>query len=217
MSVKGLALPFKRMDETPASAPSFEDMLAQTATTEPKAKGKSKVPTIPAEIVPDDLKRKVDDFLQAKEISKSAEATMMVLGQEIEGFCKAYQDERAYEGAYSKSFKLTGEEKTLTFASSNRWSINPQDYKRLSDYLGDAAKRLLKVSYSVRLRDEVFQKPELKEALMQMVGARFGEFFISEPDVKVSETFDSELYSVLEKDQLQEFRAFARQYKASLR
>jgi len=215
MSVTKSGTLFKAKEE--ASAPSFEDMLAQTTKTEPKGKAKSKVPAIPSEVVPDDLKQKVDDFLQAKEITKSAEAQMTVLGQEIEGFCKSYQDERAYEGAFSKSYKLTGVEKTLTYASSNRWTINPQDYKVLSDILGEPGKRLLKVSYSVRLRDEVFQKPELKEALMKMVGARFGEFFISEPDVKVSETFDSELYAVLDKIQLNEFRAFARQYKASLR
>jgi hypothetical protein len=75
----------------------------------------------------------------------------------------------------------------------------------------------LKVTYTVRLKDEVLTTEKLKSDLMQLVGARFKEFFVTEPSVAVSETFDQEIYSCLSEEQLKEFRTFARQYKPSLR
>lgn len=196
---------------------SFEDLLQTTSAPAADKKSKSKVPTIPDNIIPGDVKAAIDDYLTSKEISKSAEAQMQLAGEKVQGFCQSYQDERAFQGVFSKSYKLQGNEKTLTYASSNRWTINPQDYKMLSDILGEHSKRLLKVSYTVRLKDEVFQNEALKKALMEMVGQRFKEFFISEPSVSVSETFDQEIYACLEPEKLKEFRAFARQYKPSLR
>lgn len=187
--------------EVEEGASSFEDMLEST-TAAPGAKGKSKskVPSIPPETVPDEVKKAVDEYLTAKEITKSAEAEMQLSGETIQGFCQKHQDQRAFQGAFSKSFKLQGEEKTLTYASSNRWTINPQDYKVLSNILGEHAKRLLKVTYTVRLKDEVLTTEKLKSDLMQLVGARFKEFFVTEPSVAVSETFDQEIYSCLSEE-----------------
>ena len=60
-------------------------------------------------------------------------------------------------------------------------------------------------------------KQALKEELMELLGERFGDFFVASVSLKVAEEFDRRIYGFVEKEDLAALRTFARPYKPSLR
>lgn len=197
----------------PQSGIDFNELLKSTETKGTGTKKKE----IPVLQVPDDVKEAVDTYLEAKEIKKSAEATLDLSGATVTGYVKAVQDQEGFKGHFRNSFKVPGHKKTLTWVSSNRWTINPEDLDNLKSLLGDDAAHLLSVKWVLKVKDAVLEDEALRNRLVGLLGNQFSEFFESKASISVSEDFDQALYAATDPEGLRDLRTFARQYSPSLR
>ena len=161
-------------------AASFDDMLAQTAKPKTtKAKAKSKVPTLNT---PKDIRGEVDKYIEAKQAEKMAKTAKEDAGEAIIGYVQPHQDKEGYSGMFRHSYAVPGNNGTVKFVSSNRFSINAEDSEPLMELLGDSFDDMIERTFEVTLKPEVFLDDELKAELMSLVGSQFGTFF----DTKVS-------------------------------
>jgi hypothetical protein len=202
-------IPFKK--QTP---PSFGEALAQTAKApEPKVK-KSKMPTLdtPAEVA-----QAVDDYQEAKTTAKMAEAAMNAAGEIIMEFVRQVQDQDGFAGRFSGSYAVMGHRHQAKVVYANKFSINPEDEGELTAILGEHFDSLIEKKFSVKLKDQVFTDPTLQAELMDLVGARFPDFFETTVNLGVCDNFNQLIYQVVEPEQMGQFRTFARQYKPSIR
>jgi hypothetical protein len=209
--------PARKLEQVKKSKSSFDAMLKKSAKPKgPKQKAKSKVLEIKT---PKDVREQVDRYIEAKALNKQSKADMDDSGERIIGFVRPYQDNDGYAGKFRHSFAVPGEKdgNKVKYVSSNRFSINAEDDEQLEDILGDAFDDLIERTFEVTLKKEVFEDDDLKDALMELVGDRFGEFFDTKVSLKVTEDFDRRIYDVVDKGNLPALRTFARPYKPSLR
>lgn len=200
--------------EKPAGM-SFDDMLTQTAKPKAKAKAKSKMPVLDA---PDDIRKEVDRYVEAKKAEKQAKAEKDDAGDRVLTFVRPHQDEGGYNGTYRHSYAIPGTNgNQVKYVSQNKFSINPDDEPQLREILGDEFDDLLEKKFGVKLKADVFEDEGLKQEFMELVGSEFQKFFETVVTLKVCDEFDRRVYGAVDKDNLPALRTFARQYKPSLR
>jgi hypothetical protein len=196
--------------------PAFGDMLKKTATAKAPTKTKSKMPVLDA---PEAVRVAVDEYIDAKTREAMAKAEKEAAETVVLEFAGAVQDNEGYKGNFRNSYAVPGKTpgNQVKYVSSNRFSINAEDRETIHGILGEAYDDMVQEDYSVKLRPEVFQDPELQNDLMELVGDRFEEFFETVISLKVREDFDMKLYRVVEDSGLSELRTYCRPYKAALR
>jgi len=194
----------------------FGDMLKQTAKAKAPASKKSKMPILDP---PEDVRVAVDEYIDAKKREIVAKADKDMAETTIREFTVDAQDDDGYRGDFHTSYAVPGHKpgSQVKFVSSNRFSINANDRDKLEDMLGDKYPDMVDEEYTVKLKPEVFQDEEKQTELMDIIGDRFTEFFDTVLTLKVKENFNRNLYHVIDKDTMADFRTFCKPYKASLR
>ena len=193
----------------------FQDMLKKTAAPKKPAAKKSEVPFL---VVPAELKEVVDAYVEAKKRMKEAEADVEMAGGQILEYARGCQDKAGFEGRFHSSYKLQGHTEKVTFVSTNRYSINPDDRDKLSELFGEEGyAELIEEVYSVKLKDEVMTDEFLQGQLMDLVGDQFERFFETTIALKAADGFNAAVYRHVNPEHLESARVFCRQYKPSLR
>ena len=195
---------------------SFTKALKETKTKTKSVKSKSSVPIV--ENVPKEIKVAVDDYVSAISDKKEAEAEMVLYGGEILEFTRKYQDRKAFEGNFSKSYELKGKKSSIKVIAANKFSINLDDKKAIKKTLGKKFDTMIEEDWTVQIKPEVLENEELQEELMKLVGDRFSDFFESTSKLKVKASFDENVYTAVNtQEKLDYLRTLVKQNKASLK
>lgn len=194
---------------------SFGEALKQAKSTEPKAKGKkTSMPTLDAT---PEVKQAVDDYQEAKTTYKMAEATMNHAGEILMEFVRQAQDQEGFAGRFNGSYAVMGVKHQAKVVFANKYSLNSEDEGELAAILGENFDSLIEKKFSVKLKEQVFTDEALQAELMELVGERFADFFESTVSLGVCDNFNQLIYQVVNPEQLDGLRTFARQYKPSIR
>jgi hypothetical protein len=189
----------------------------QAALKQVAAKPKAKKQEIPFLKIPQRIKDAVDTFQSAKKNKIQAEATMKEKEAVIIDFVREKQDLDGFADKYHNSYALKGEEHEIKVIYTNKWSINPESKDELKRLLKRNYNGLIKESYSLSLRKEVFEDEQLQKDLLSLIGDRFKDFFESKLVLNVVENFSQEIYQMVDKDGLKLLRSLCQQNKPSLK
>lgn len=200
------------------TATNFDEMVK--ASAKPKTAAKSKKQT--KEIItnaPQAVKKAISKLIKAKSDKKKAESEIKVNENPIIEFGHELKDGRALDGDYNKSYKIQGDsdDDVVTFVTANKFSHKEDDEEELEEIMGDDFEELMPKSYSIKVKAEIFNDPDMQKELMERMGDKFNEFFEVESSRKVIDTFDEELYKRFDKDQIDDIKVFVKQSKPSLR
>jgi hypothetical protein len=189
----------------------------QTALKQVEAKPKAKKQEIPFLKIPQRIKDAVDTFQAAKKNKIQAEATMKEKEAVIIDFVREKQDLDGFADKYHNSYALKGEGHEVKVIYAKKWSINPESKSELKKLLKRNYNILIKESYSLSLRKEVFEDGQLQKDLLSLIGDRFKDFFESKLVLNVTENFSQEIYQMVDKDGLKLLRSLCQQNKPSLK
>jgi len=192
--------------------PNFQNALKQV-----EAKPKAKKQEIPFLKIPQRIKDAVDAFQAAKKNKIQAEASMKEKEAVIIDFVREKQDLDGFANKYHNSYALKGEEHEIKVIYANKWSVNPESKGELKKLLKRNYGTLIKESYSLNLKKEVFENEELQKDLLSLMGNRLKDFFESELILNVVENFSQEIYQVVDKNGLKLLRSLCQQSKPSLK
>ena len=193
---------------------SFDDILGSSSTTKKAAKKKASNSAINP--VSKDVQEQINALLKAKAAKKVAESDIKKAETKIIEVGNALKDERAFKGAFSKSYRLGDDDANVNFVTTNKWSFDEEDIEEITDILGENADEMIIEQREVKLKDEVFSDPELREKFVKMVGDQFPEFFQTVVSHKVSDDFDEKIYK-LGKHKVDDLRMVMIQAKPSIR
>ena len=199
--------------EAPKKKPSFGAMLNKTKTTETAPK-KGKMPTL--EPTPE-IKAAVDEIMGAKASIKQAEAILGINEPIVTDYVRAQQDADGYARKFSGSYQVMGNKATAKVIFANKYSVSADDAGQLEEILGDEFPAMITQKFTVSLKAEVFEDEEKQARLMELLGDDFAEFFETKTSLGVCEEFNRTIYQVLEPEQLENLRIYAKQYKPSIR
>ena len=207
----------KKLERPQAAKPGFLATLQQNAKA--KAPAKDKKTSVPMLDTPPEVQEVVDQYIDAKEREKIAKSEKEQCETVIIDFVRPFQDQDGYKGAFRNSYGVAGTKPGMkvTFVSSNRWTVSAEDHERLAGIVEEHFEDLFEQTFEVKLKAEVFENPDLQAALMDLVGDKFGEFFDTVQGLKVRPEFDQKIYAMVQKESLEDLRAFCKQYKPSLR
>jgi len=193
--------------------PTFGAVLAATAKTEePKAK-KGTAPTL----TPDEnVRGAVDLYVEAKADVKRAEAIMAEAGEIVTVYVRETQDRDGFAGKYSGSYNVRGNRETCKVVYADKFSLAAADEAQMREIMGPRFDEWVKSTFSVKLKAEVFDSPELQTELMELMGDKFNSFFDVAGRLEAVEGFNRAIYR-LTPEKLADLRTFAKQNKPSIR
>lgn len=191
--------------------PSLTDLLKQTQK-DTKEKSKSSVTVLQT---PPEIKAHVDALIKAKKAVKIAEAEKEAEQEPIKDWVEKIQHEDGFAGKFKSSYKVQGSEDTVTYVSQNSYSINLEDRTQIEEILGEEGfMELIEEKNTVTVKPSVLENPE---ALLEVIGDRFVEFFESETKLVVREDFNSRVYRYVTPEKLQLLKTFIKRREASIR
>lgn len=164
----------------------------------------------------------VDSFVVTKARIKTDEATLKTLETTIIEHVRPQQDELGYCGSFTKSLKVPGTESTVTYVTSDRFSVT-QD-----EPVQDALKTLVgpknydlffQTKRTITVKKEVIDSEEkLNEmaAAIEKAGLNIADYFDVADKVIARDDLDRNQYK-LTKSKLEEFRTMVRQNKPALK
>jgi len=193
----------------------FDSMLSSNTKAKADKPKKNEMPVLNG--LSDDMKSRIERYLEAKKEKKNAEADMKTEEPAIIEFARKAQDKNAFAGNYNGSYNIGG---LVKFVTQDRFSC-PQDedvQKEVKKVLGKYYEEIIETEVSVSLKPEVFTNKKLKEELVKIIGSRFSEFFVTETKISVKEGFAQEQYKIAgSQKKLDDIRALLPQYKPSIR
>lgn len=193
----------------------FKNTLKVNATSEKKTKAKKKTMPI-LDHADSNVRSAVDHYVKHKKLMQEHKAEMEAAADPIIEFGEEHQDDEGYNGNFRKSYKIKGDEETVSWISSNRYSLNSDDEETLRDLVKEKFEELFEEVFDVELRPEVLKDEKLQAEFMELIGEQFGKFFVTRKTLKIGEDFDKNVYK-LTKTKLANLRAYVKQYKPSLR
>jgi hypothetical protein len=186
-----------------------------------EATPKSATKKIQASVTPA-IKSAVDSFVANKASIKALEARQIETETTIITHVKAQQDSQAFNGNFSKSFLVPGNNTEVTYVTSDRFSV-PQDEETLAglkkligatkfnEFFG--SKPSIVIKSTVIANDAIMNKIA---AACEKAGLNIGEIFEATTKVFAKDDLDIKQYS-LPKEKLPLFRTFVRQNKPALK
>ena len=195
-------------------------MLDRIGTT--TAKTGAKKSTKIAAVINDEMKADVDAVIQLKARIKADTAALGEKESGIIEVVRAQQDQHAFDGEFSKSFDVAGNTGSLTYMTSDRFSV-PQEPEALSairTLLGTAKyEEFFKEDTKLSIKSAVLDnEPLLEQILTACTTAGLDLNGIFEKSVKVVavDALDEKQYS-LRAAKLAQFRTLVRQNKPALK
>jgi hypothetical protein len=193
------------------------DMVAGAAKVAPTKKAKSADTDILTH-APDAVKADISKIIKAKATMKKAKSEVAVAEKSILDFGTQYKNSEAFDGRFKKSYKIAGNGKDkVTFVTANKFSFNTDDVGIIKEILGAAADEMLPSEYKVSIKQEVFTDDAKQKELMELLGARWNDFFDTTVAYKVSDDFDSRIYKELDENGLNDLNVYCKQSKPSVR
>jgi len=172
--------------------------------------------------VSDEMKDDVDLIIQLKARIKADSAA---LGEKESGVIeavRAQQDERAFAGEFSKSFEVAGNTGSLTYVTSDRFSV-PQGEEELSalrQLIGtEKYANLFKEKTTLSIRGPVLSNETLLDQILtacETAGLDLNNIFEKVVKVEATDSLDEKQYS-LGVAKLPQFRTLVRQNKPALK
>lgn len=181
-----------------------------------KKSSKSSMPVISD--APAEVKTAVDTVNAAKAEIKKQKAIQTKAESHIIDYVQPIQDRDGFAMRHSKSYEVEGNETSIKYVTSNRFTVNIDDKNNLVDVLGqDGFDDRFEIKKSLKAKDAIFSDEDLQKRVMDALGDElFGELFEYSETLAVKKDFDK-LQFALDKDTLSDLRVFAKQYKASLK
>jgi hypothetical protein len=193
---------------------SFVSAIQATATPKLPKSQKPKIPTLEP---PEEIKQRVDEFQEQKEIMKGALGQMRFLENDIISLVAEIQDKEGFNGNFHNSYMVPGMKNKVTVVFAEKYSINPEDEPELKQILGENYDKLFRQEITVKLKDEILLSSTLQEKLMSLVGEHFAEFFESQISVVPVPNYKELVYRYTTPKKLEKLRVFVRQAKPSLK
>lgn len=198
-------------------AKNFLDQAKSAASTTKPAAKKSSVPVITdAPVV---VTTAVKAYIKAVDAKKEAEAEMANQFVTVDEFFTKAQDEKAFKGNFSKSYKIQLDtDETVLYSSQNRFKINPEAEEDIKGILGDSFGGMVQEKLTVTVKEEVFENEDLMKELGELLGDNFSKFFNSKMELKVKDGYDKKIYAVAKTaKKLNEIRTFIEPWKHTLK
>lgn len=191
----------------------FMNAVKNTKVDKAPAKKKNSAPVINPSAK---VKEAVDCLVQAKKDLTKAKADIALNEPGIIEAARKVQENDALNGNFRKSYEVLGNGNTVKFVSANKFSIAEGDVDDLSEVLGNKFDELIETSYTVKLKNEIFDDEAKQDELMNLLGDKFDEFFETVTHRKVVEDFDKKLFD-LDEGVREDVKELAKQAKPSLR
>jgi hypothetical protein len=187
-----------------------------TATTE---KSKTKAKAI-AEVT-EEIKTKVDKYVDNKATIKQLEADQLQIEEILVGHVRPQQDEMAFCGSFTKSMKVPGHNYELTYVTMDKFSI-PQDedsLKAIKNLVKDKYPTMFETKEVYSIKTDVAKDDNKMNALAtacEKAKINISEYFDRVEKVVAKDDLDLKQYE-LGATTLETFRTLVRQAKPSLR
>ena len=200
------------------------DRLHATRTPTASTKKSSKI----AAVLSQDLKVAVDEVIVLKAQIKAAEATLGDREGALIEAVRPQQDDKAFNGLFSKSFLLEGvanaegNAASLSYVTADKFSV-PQEPEQLEAIKGCVGAQKYAEFFveepTVLIRAEVINNDSIMTSLLnaaEAAGLDINSIFDQRIKVKAKEGLDEKQYT-LTPAKLAQFRTLVRQNKPSLR
>ena len=187
-----------------------------SATTE-KTKTKAKAV---AEVT-EEIKTKVDKYVDNKASIKQLEADQLQIEETIIGHVRPQQDEMAFCGSFTKSMKVPGHNYEVTYGTMDKFSV-PQDEEALAAIKGivkDKYPTMFETKEVYKIKEEVSKDDKKMNALAaacEKAGIVIADYFDRVEKVVAKDDLDVKQYE-LGANNLAIFRTLVRQAKPSLK
>jgi hypothetical protein len=197
------------------------DFMA-TITGNATVKSTTTAKTTDASIItnaPKAVKADVGKIIKAKKVAKTAKADITAAEKSIIDFGKKHKDKLAFAGNFKKSYKIQGEtaDEVVNFVTANKFSFNTDDIADIKEIIGKNADALLKAEFNVSIKSEVFTDDAKQKELMELLGARWNDFFDTTVSYKPVEDFDKLIYNELDEAEMRDLAVYMKQSKPSVR
>lgn len=193
------------------------DKVAKKADGTTKTSSKAKV----AAEVTSEIKNKVDSFVANKAELARLEAENKDIESTIINHVRPQQDELGFCGSFTKSLLVTGNNASVTYVTSDRFSV-PQDEAAVTEIKKVAGKLfddMFETKRSIAMKDATLKNEETLNkiaAACEKAGLSVGEIFDVSDKLIAKDGLDQKQYE-LPKTKLDQFRALVRQSKPALK
>jgi hypothetical protein len=172
--------------------------------------------------VSEEIKTKVDQYVDNKASIKQLEAEQAGLEVAIIDHVRPQQDEMAYCGSFTKSMTVAGNTAMLTYVTMDKFTV-PQDeetLKALRDLVGrDKYNEMFETKEVYSIKPEIAKDDKKMNALAtvcEKAGIDIVQYFDRSEKVIAKADLDRKQYE-LKSDKLEIFRTHVRQAKPSLK
>jgi gas vesicle protein len=172
--------------------------------------------------VSEEIKTKVDQYVDNKASIKQLEAEQAGLEVAIIDHVRPQQDEMAYRGSFTKSMTVAGNTAMLTYVTMDKFTV-PQDeetLKALRDLVGkDKYNEMFETKEVYSIKPEIAKDDKKMNALAtvcEKAGIDIVQYFDRSEKVIAKTDLDRKQYE-LKSDKLEIFRTHVRQAKPSLK
>lgn len=194
----------------------FAKALEKTKTNSKPSAKKSSMPVI--DNAPAEVKEAVDKIAFAKREIKKQEAIQSQAESVVIDHVAPLQDNDGYAMKHSKSYEVVGNEESVKYVTSNRFSVSIDDKDNLTELLGeDGFDERFEVKKELKAVDSIFTDEDLQNEVMEKLGDElFAKLFVYSETLKIKENFDRLQYA-LPKEKLADLRIFCKQYKPAIK
>jgi len=200
---------------TKATAANPFDAIAIVGKSSSKKSTKPQCPTTPEQ------RKDVDNLIRINgEIAKLASEQADIQTRLIE-IARTQQDADGFAGQFSKSYELAGNEGTVVFTATDRWSeIKADILEGIQKFLGKLFTIFVRKVRTIELSDKATEDTNLLNAIVKAAadcGYAPAEAFTVKDSYWPVKGCDELVYTNLKPAQLPEFRSLISQYKPSVR
>jgi len=167
------------------------------------------------------IKDNVDTFVNNKAQMKRLEAEQKDIEAEIITHVRKQQDKNAFDGNFSKSYLVEGNDSNLTYVTSDRFSV-PQEEETLTEVkklVGKKYDEFFEVDRNIKMKKGVVENTKLLDKIAtacEKAGLNLGEIFDVGDKVLAKKGLDEKQYTLSPK-KLDMWRALIRQNKPALK
>jgi hypothetical protein len=166
---------------------------------------------------PADVKKAVDEVVDAKAQIKKYEAILKKASAVVVNHVSPIQDSDGHNGDHSKSYQVEGNENTVKYVTQDRFTVKAADEENIKEVLTEEEfDERFEKDENLTVNKEIFSDEEKQEKLIELMGEHFNEFFEYTATLKTKKEYDRKQFKLSE-EKLNDLRVFVKQYSAALR
>ena len=196
----------------------MNNKFQKSITATPK-KSKTKAKAV-AEVT-EEIKTKVDKYVDNKATIAQLEADQLALGDAIISHVRPQQDEMAFCGSFTKSMKVPGHNYEMTYVTMDKFSVpqEPEALSAIKDLVKDKYPTMFETKETYLIKADVAKDDKKMNALAtacEKANIDISLYFDRIEKVVAKDDLDLKQYDLGAKA-LETFRTLVRQAKASLK